>query len=140
MTMNDVKWACVVSAGGASGVFSKVYHSSNESLDDLFSCFSLKNKDVLTVLLSSDQLFYALSGGARSVETFDTNHLTKYYYYLRRWTILYQNHFYPSLRMFRNHRVLYSLLDKVDCMSDEEKKAFLFWKSYLEKVTPEQHA
>lgn len=139
MVLDDVERACFVSAGGDSGVFSKIYSSSNESLKDLFQCFSLKGKDVLTVLASSDQLFYSYYYGASSVDAFDINYLTKYYYYLRRWSILYQNRFYPSHDMFRTHRSLFKLFDKVQCRSREEEDALLFWETYLNRVRPSQH-
>ena len=139
MVLDDVNRAILVSAGEEDEFFSKIYYSSNESLKDLFGSFSVKDKDVLTVLASSDQLFYAYDNGARKVDTFDVNCLTKYYYYLRRWTILYNKQYYPSKNIFHSHKDLYLLLDKVECHGKSEEDALYFWKNYLSKVTPIEH-
>ena len=139
MVLDDVERACEVCSGLDSWTFSKIYFSSNESLKHLFRYFSVKDKDVLTVLGSSDQLFYANYHGARNVDCFDVNGLTKYYYYLRRWALLYQKEYYPSTKMFQNHSYLIRLLDKVKCKNEEEEKAYLFWRTFIERVTPRQH-
>ncbi len=46
MVIEDVRKACDVSAGIDNGTFSKIYFSSNESLNNLFKCFSVKDKEV----------------------------------------------------------------------------------------------
>ena len=63
--------------------YGRLYFCSNEPLELLFNNFSVEGKDVLTVLGSSDQLFHTIDRGANSVDTFDRNPYTKYYYYLR---------------------------------------------------------
>lgn len=108
--------------------YSKVYFSSNEDLDSIFSGFDFKEKKVLSVLSSSDQLFKLKELGAKKVDTFDRNRLTYYYNFLRVWTIIYLNEDYPYEVLNNNHEWLNSLLSKVECSSNEELTAFNFWK------------
>ncbi len=136
MVLEDVDRACAVTAGVEYDYYSKIYYSSNEYLDELFQHFSVKDKDVLTVLGSSDQLFHAYHHGAYKVDTFDINCLTKYYHYLRRWRILYENHYYLPDNIFRSHRSLEKLLRKVKCRDEEESEAVLFWKEFLSRMNP----
>lgn len=74
-----------------------IYTRTNENLNLLLKDIEVKNKKVLTVLASSDQLFYFLLKNAKEVETFDINVLTKYFFYLRKWNLLYlKEYFYPK--------------------------------------------
>lgn len=74
--------------------YAPVYPYTNEYLDKLYSNFDLYGKNVLTVAASGDQALYAYNQGARNVDLFDINCLTKYYYYLRIWLIKYFDTFY----------------------------------------------
>lgn len=139
MVLDDIGKACLVSNGITGEDFDVIYYNSNESLKELFQCFSVKDKDVLTVLASSDQLFYTYYHGARSVDSFDVNLLTKYYYYLRKWRILYEDKFYLSRKMFHSHSYVYELLNKVEVHKKEEEDAVFFWKNYLNQVSPSLH-
>ena len=78
--------------------YHKVYYSSNEYLPQLFNQFSIKDKDVFTVVGSGDQVLYSYYKGARSVDTYDINILTKYYYYLRKWCLEETKEFYLSAK------------------------------------------
>ncbi len=49
--------------------YSKIYYRSNEDLEKLFQNFSVKDKDVYTVLASSDQYLYAKYLGTKSVDS-----------------------------------------------------------------------
>lgn len=71
-----------------------VFYNSNENLRKLFSGIDLKDKEILSVLASSDQLFYFYDNGTKLVDTFDKNKLTFYYFYLRKWFIQYKNKYY----------------------------------------------
>lgn len=69
-----------------SNSFSKIsqcYQFTNEQLDAYYSQIDLKDKDVLTVCGSGDQVICALLNGAKKVDTFDTNKLTYYYLFLK---------------------------------------------------------
>lgn len=117
--------------------YDKIYFGSNECLEELFKNFSVKDKDVLTVLASSDQLFYSYDRGAKKVDTFDINVLTKYYYYIRKWSIEYLDCYYADKEnVIYNHSFIGELLKLVECGSNEEKEAYIFWSNYIRKVSP----
>ena len=115
--------------------YDKIYSQSNEMLNDLFSNFSLKDKDVLSVLASSDQMFHCYNRGARSVDTFDINKLTYYYYYLRKWGILYFDEYYPNMRdLIFSNKYIYECMKKASLFSEEDHDAFLFWNEYCDRT------
>ena len=116
--------------------YDRIYFGSNECLEELFNNFSVEDKDVLTVLASSDQLFYSYDRGARSVDTFDINVLTKYYYYIRKWSIQYLNCYYTDEEnIINSHSFIKELLKLVECSSEEEKEAYIFWSNYIRRVS-----
>lgn len=111
--------------------YSRIYIRTNEELDKLFSCFSVKDKNVLTVLASSDQAFCSYYLGAKSVDTFDKNKLTGYYYYLRKWLIEYMSEFSPSNKKVNlSNEWIYDLLMMVECRSEKEEIAYNYWYVY----------
>lgn len=121
---------------GSFGYY-KVYYSSNEYLPQLFNQFSIKDKDVFTVVGSGDQVLYSYYKGARSVDTYDINILTKYYYYLRKWCIEYLDICYPNEDLlFYNTEWIYNLLKLVNCSNEEEENAYNFWREYVYEVFP----
>ena len=74
--------------------YSPIYPYSNEELSILFSALNLEEKDVLSVAGSGDHVFYSYNNGAKNVDLFDIDVLSKYYYYFRMWVIKYLNVFY----------------------------------------------
>ena len=56
------------------GDFAYLYSRTNEDLKRLFEIIDVRNKNVLSVLSSSDYLFSALYKGAGNIETFDINY------------------------------------------------------------------
>ena len=111
----------------------RIFEQTNEDLKQLFNVYNVYDKDVLTVLASSDQLFSCYYQNARSVDTFDKVYTTLYYYYLRKWLILYRNQMYPSYHFFYDGDVdLYSLVCSVNPTNNDERDAQVFWKTYLE--------
>ena len=116
--------------------YGRLYFCSNEPLELLFNNFSVEGKDVLTVLGSSDQLFHTIDRGANTVDTFDRNPYTKYYYYLRRWNILYNQKYYITDDFFRTHFPIVELLCRVECQSEEEEDAYSFWRKYINTIFP----
>ena len=131
--IEDVLFANLAVKGNFDAVrLGKIYYCSNERLDDLFANFSVKDKNVYSVLASSDQVFYSYLNGARSVDTFDRNRLTKYYYYLRKWIIEYYGIYYPSEKLlFDTNRYIEEILKKVECNGEEEASAYLFWSTFI---------
>ena len=63
---------------------SKIFPITTENVKEMYNIFDLKNKDILTVTSSSDHIFCALVAGANSVDSFDINYLTEYYYHLKK--------------------------------------------------------
>lgn len=116
---------------------SKIYFSSNECLENLFHNFSVEGKDVLCVAGSGDQAFQCLSRGASSVDLFDLNKLSKYYFYLRLWGIKYFDSCYPNLNdLFESHNWIKKMVSNIDCSelsNEEEREAFYFWAFYVTK-------
>jgi len=69
-------------------LFDFIYPFCNENIKELLSYFNLKDKDCLSVLASSDQIFDMYLKGAKSITTFDINKLTFYYYNLKKAAIM----------------------------------------------------
>lgn len=107
-----------------------IYTRTNENLNLLFKDIEVKNKKVLTVLASSDQLFYFLLKNAKEIETFDINVLTKYFFYLRKWNLLYlKEYFYPKGPLNSNYILKLLEFVKKNITTESEEQAYLFWKS-----------
>lgn len=115
--------------------YSKIYFKTNEDLVSLYGMIDFFDKDVLSVLASSDQVFMARSCGAKAVDSFDKNPLAIYYYYLRCWLLQYKNSNYPEPILDNNYQWLRQLLDVVKVNNEDEKNALLFWKKHLKEKT-----
>ena len=110
-----------------------IYDQTNEDLATLFSIYNFKDKDVLCVLASSDQLLSCYYQGARSVDTFDKVYLSFFYYYLRRWNLENNNSIYPDSNLYYDgDKKIYEMIKSVVPINKEEYNAKLFWLLYLE--------
>ena len=109
----------------------RIYPNTNEDLNALFKNFTVKDKDVFSVLGSSDQVLSCFYLGAKSVDSFDVNKLTIYYYYLRKWLITYLREEYIKEEYFKNGKYLIELIVGINPISEDENKAKLFWLNYL---------
>lgn len=78
-----------ICSNGRVSNYSKLYRSTNERLSKILSMYDFKDKNVLSVLASSDQLLSSYFLGAKNVDSFDSNVLTFYYFYLRKWCMMY---------------------------------------------------
>lgn len=108
-----------------------VYLNSNEQLDSVFTDFDFRDKNIFSVLGSGDQAFHLINRGARRVDLFDINVLTKYYFYLRIWMIKYLDLFY-----YNNHlssSFINQLLEIVTPTNENEKDALYYWKKLMKK-------
>lgn len=115
--------------------YAEIYTKSNENLKDLFKYFSVKDKNVLSVLASSDHVFTAYYLGAKSVDTFDLNYLTEYYYYLRKWLIEYKGEFHPDIdRVMEDSSWIKELLVLVNYLGAKEEIAYKYWSLYTEQM------
>ena len=103
--------------------FRRIYVSSNEQLDAVFRGFDFKDKDVLSVLGSSDHVFSEYYLGAKSVTAFDINELTKYYYYLRKWLLENGMNLCPSAY---DDYFLKDMVRKIEPRFKEEKLSKIF--------------
>ena len=109
-----------------------IYKGTNEDLTSLFNEYDVKDKDVLTVLASSDQALSCYYKGAKTIDTFDRSYVTLYYYYLRKWLILYKNQLYPSYKFLSftgdGDKELYDLVCSIKPNELREDEAKVFWK------------
>ena len=62
------------------GGFERVYSMTNEHLYAMFENLDVKNKDILTVGSSGDQILYSILFGAKNITCFDVNPFVKYFY------------------------------------------------------------
>lgn len=108
--------------------YGKLFFHTNEDFDRLFENIDFKEKNVLSVLSSADQMFMAYNLGANRVDVFDKNRLTLYYYYFRNWAIKYYGNVYPYMILYNDYKKMERLLNIVQVKSRQEKKALLFWK------------
>ncbi len=90
MVYNDIKLAIntIKDNTKLKKHFIYIYIFTNENIKACFNHFDFKNKDVLSVLASSDQVFDMFLRGAKSIDTFDINPLCKYYFALKKAAIL----------------------------------------------------
>ena len=66
------------------GEISKIWPMTNENLKEIYELFDVKDKSVLTVTSSGDHIFEAIIAGAKVIDSFDINYLTKFHYYLKK--------------------------------------------------------
>ena len=57
---------------------------TNENLTEVINRVNFDNKSILTVASSSDQAFNFILAGAKSIDMFDINKLTEFYFYLKK--------------------------------------------------------
>lgn len=105
-----------------------VYYQTNEDLVDMYQTVDFTDKSVLSVLASGDQVLTSRMLGAKKVDAFDFNRLTLYYYYLRKWTILYAQSLYPDVT---DLNWISALLDCVKPASKLEEKALSFFRKHV---------
>lgn len=129
---NDFNHAKEVIDNKSKGFFQTIFYCSNEDLPTLFKDFDFSGKDVLSVAASSDQQFYCLEHGAKSVDLFDINKLTKHYAYLRKWILKFYGVFYPDFDLLTTSKEFMSdLLTNVKCISTDELESYNFWSLIL---------
>lgn len=63
--------------------FYKIYSFTTESISEYMKYFDFKDKSLLTVGSSGDQVLNAFYNGARDITLFDINKFAKYYVYLK---------------------------------------------------------
>ena len=113
-------------------IYDKVYYKTNEDLLDIYLDVDFYGKDVFSVMASADHVLTARYLDAKRVDAFDKNILTKYYFYLRIWSIKYDNRLYPNIY---NSNSIRDLLIRVHPETQEEKKAYEFYLRHIKDDT-----
>lgn len=107
----------------------QTYKNTNERLKEIYEQFDFNHKNVLSVLSSGDQVFSAYYLGAKNVDTFDNNWTTYYYFYLKKWYLM----FYRNCILGTKSKELLDCLSMADFNSEEEKNVYEVWKTLLLK-------
>ena len=113
--------------------YSKVYYSSNEDFKNMFSSVDMNDKSVLTVLASGDQAIHFYNKGAKRVDVFDVNKITKYYYGIRLLAIKYLGTSFLGDEVDFINNVI-DILNKCSMDNDFEKEIVSFWSLLLKKI------
>lgn len=118
--------------------YSELYLFTNENIADITNKLNLKNKKILTVCSSSDQIFNFLLEDPTSIETFDINILTKYLFHLKRAAIItlsyeeFLKFFFP--RKFFNQNLLKKETYQKISNNITNPEAKLFWDTIFFKI------
>lgn len=124
--------------------FYKLYPFATENIKGYINEFELKNKNLLTVGSSGDQVFNALYLDCHNVTLFDINAFSKYYFFLKMASIisldldefllfLHYKNFYSPFK--DNYEVLdKKIFRKVERTLEElDVYAYLFWKELFRR-------
>ena len=131
--LKDYLVSRVLSTGRQVDGYKEIYYQTTEDLIIPYIDVDFYNKEVLSVLASSDHIFTARYLEAKKVDAFDINHLALYYFYLRIWSIKYMNTLYPPI--LEDDTFLEKLLPKVKPSTEMEKVALWFYQKHLENGT-----
>lgn len=112
-----------------------IYSRNTEDLNRIVNHVDFKNKEICSVLSSSDILFYLHLNDAKRVDTFDINPLTYRYYYLRKWLL--ESGFLDAKNLG---------IKEIDCIIKNhmkandinERESVLLWRYYLDLKRKEQ--
>ena len=120
--------------------FGHIYNFATESISFYKPLFDLKNKSLLTVGSSCDQVIEAYAAGASKVRVVDINYFTKYYFYLKKAALLtldfddylnflsYNRLGYKTTNGINNDVLSVSLFEKIKpCLKSLNNDAYLFW-------------
>ena len=113
-----------------SQFFSLFYLFTTEDLPLLFGCLDTKNKSVLTVGSSCDQILFALAGGAKKVVHFDINPICKHYYDYK--TALIRAFTYKEFKHLFKRNKIFDLATFEIIKQDLPKNSQNFWNALFE--------
>lgn len=115
--------------GTLDGDWNEIYSRNTEDLNQIVNRINFRNKEIYSVLSSSDILFYLYLNGAKKVDTFDINSLTYRYYYLRKWLL--EDGFLDAEDL--GIKEIDSIIKKHIKANDvDEKESALLWQYYLD--------
>lgn len=127
---NDIKYVNSILNKQCEDIFGFIYSRTNENLVKLFEKINLVNKDVYTVMSSSDILFSALTNGAKKVDCFDINPITYRYFHLRKWLL---NWKYIDADGLSISDLLF-IVKHSKPISKDEQESQIFWQYFLNKI------
>ena len=107
----------------------RTYKNTNERLKEILEQFDFNQKNVLSVLGSSDQIFSSYYLGASNVDSFDINWTPYYYFYIRKWFLM----FYCRYILETESAILLNSLSMYNAGSEEEVKVHEVWEKLLLK-------
>lgn len=117
--------------------FSQCYQFTNEAIDDYYKLLNLKDKKVLTVCGSGDQVIYAMMQDAKKIDVFDSNKITYYYLFLKISAIIGLDYreFLDLMNLYSNDSIKLNFYKKIrDLITQEDVKIFwdLFFKEKID--------
>ena len=127
--------------------FGSIYPFTTENIAGYINEFEFKNKSLLTVGSSSDQIYNAILNGCEDVTLLDINPFAKYYYYLKTAGILSLNR-EDFLRFFKykeyygvfkdnNKAFNKKVFDKFKYhLFQLDEDSYFFWEYLLSKYNP----
>ena len=105
-----------------NNIYMKVYSFSTENINGYLKYFDLKNKSLLTVGSSGDQILNAYKEGCRDITLIDINPFAQYYIYLKISGILsldyneFQEFFYSKINNYNPNRFNRDLYKKISML------------------------
>ena len=127
LRLKDYLVSRIMAAGKTVEGYSRIYYMANEDLIDTYLDVDFKDKEVLSILASGDHVLTSDYLNAKRTDSFASNRLELYYYYLRIWAIEHQDCLYPNLDY---NTWLTSLLTHVKPRNEQEKNALSFFKQH----------
>lgn len=142
---NNLALARIGCNGKGLTKFQHIYPFTTENISGYINAFNLKDRSLLTIGSSGDQVINAVFKGSKDITLLDINPFTKYYYYLKVAALLtlskeeYLNFF--RLKIYDNNPLEYNrkVLNKETFMKigktliaiDED--SFFFWNTLLDE-------
>lgn len=127
--------------------FGKIYPFTTENISGYIDSFNLKDRSLLTVGSSGDQIINAILKGCKDITLLDINPFTKYYYYLKiacllcldKDTFIQFLHYKDDPTPFKNNENAfnYEIFNKVKQTLDElDHESYLFWNELFKAYKP----
>lgn len=105
----------------------QIYRNTNENLTAILGSYDLKDKNVLSVLASSDQVFSSYYYGAKTVDSFDRQIIAYYYYYLKYWNLLETGRHYIPAKNSEIRKI-------IELHKNERIQVYKFWDYILKRI------
>ena len=127
--------------------FTSIYPFTTENIDGYIDNFDLKDKSLLTVGSSGDQVLNAILKCSKDITVIDINPFVKYYYYLKVAAIINLNYSefkyffrynnYPDTFDYNDHAFNRDVFEKIkDDLRILDYESYLFWDELLQYYDP----